>query len=65
MLALVVQHIHRHKLTTKEFFRSAYLWRFGRDCLDISLANDAKRFDETGYLPDYVCKFASSIYGVH
>lgn len=50
MQALVSSHLHIHKLTTKEFFRSAYIHKFGIDCLDVALANDAKRFDEAGYI---------------
>lgn len=64
MQALVSSHLHIHKLTTKEFFRSAYIHKFGIDCLDVALANDAKRFDEAGYIPPYVVNYIISIYGV-
>ena len=63
--ALVSSHLHIHRLTTKEFFRSAYIHKFGVDCLDVALANDAKRFDESGFIPPYVVPYIIHIYGVH
>jgi len=65
MQALLDSHLNICQLKTNEFFKSAYLWKFKRDCLDITLANDVKSFDESGKIPAYVCDYIINIYGVH
>jgi hypothetical protein len=64
MQALAQAHKQNNQLTTREFLRSAYFWRFGHDCSDTSLANDAKNFDDYGSTPDYLVKYLIHIYGV-
>lgn len=64
MQALVSSHLHVKNITTKDFFRTAYVARFGYDCSDTALANDAKNFDEAGRIPDYVIKYMIKLYGV-
>lgn len=65
MQALCNSHLIVHKLTAKEFFRSAYMWKFGKDISDLSLANDAKVFDERGKVPAYTVDYLVHCYGAH
>ena len=65
MQALCNSHLIVHKLTTKELFRSAYMWRFGRDITDQSLTDDTQLFDERGKIPPYIVDYFVHIYGAH
>lgn len=64
MQALAMSHKHVHRLTTHELLRTAYMHRFGKDITCLSLANDAKCFDERGTIPPYLTEYLIHVYGV-
>lgn len=63
MQALCQVHMKNNELTPRQFFRSAYMWKFGKDISDLSLTNDTKLFDERGKVPPYVVDYLIQVYG--
>lgn len=63
MQALCNSHIIIHEMSPRQFFRTAYMWKFGKDITDLALANDAKLFDEYGQVPPYVTDYLIHCYG--
>jgi len=65
MQALASVHMNNHRLTPREFFRSAYMWRFGKDIPPNSLDADIEAFQYTGKLQPYAVDYLINIYGAH
>lgn len=64
MQALCNSHMIVHEMSPRQFFRAAYYWKHDKDIPDLSLANDAKKFDEWGEVPAYVTDYLVHCYGV-
>ena len=64
MQALCTVHLGNHHLSPRQFFRSAYMWKWSKDIPDTSLCNDLKLFAEQGKVPDYVRDYLIHVYGV-
>lgn len=65
MQALCNSHLIVNKLTAKEFFRSAYMWKFWKDITDTALYEDVKAFDEAGKVPAYATAYLIDVYGAN
>ena len=65
MQALASVHMNNHRLTPREFFRSAYMWRFGKDIPPQSLDADIEALQYTGKLQPYAEDYLINIYGAH
>lgn len=64
MLALVSVHIFNNRLTPREFFRTAYMWRFKKDIPPVSLDEDVEGLQYTGKLQPYAIDYLIHLYGV-
>lgn len=63
MQALCKAHLLNHQLQPKQFFRSAYMWKWGKDATDLTLANDLLVYHTSGRLPAYVTDYLVHCYG--
>lgn len=64
MQALADSHVFVQQLSPKQFLRSCYMWKFGKDITDEALNADARDYIEIGKVPAYVCAYLISRYGV-
>lgn len=64
MQALVSVHIQNNRLTPREFFRTAYMWKFQKDIPLVSLDEDVQALQYTGKLQPYAVEYLIYIYGV-
>lgn len=64
MQALCSVHILNHRLTPREFFRTAYMWKFQKDIPPNSLNADIEAFQYIGNLQPYAVDYLIHIYGV-
>lgn len=65
MQALADSHKFVEQLSTRQFIRSAYHWKFGKDISDQALDDDSAAYDERGKVPPYMTDYLLHIYGVH
>lgn len=65
MQALFNAHLKNHQLSPKQFYRSAYMWKFGKDVSDLALANDLMVYQLQGKIPGYVVDYLVHCYGAH
>lgn len=63
MQALIKEMVSLNGSCDKSYFRSAYVWRFGRDLSQDSLEADIRNFNSTGNAPQYVCEYTCHIVG--
>lgn len=63
MQALFNVHLKHHNLSPKQFLRSAYMWKFGKDVSDLSLANDLMVYQLQGKIPNYARDYLIHCYG--
>lgn len=65
MQALCQVHLLNNQLSPRQFFRSAYMWKFGKDATDLMLANDLLSYHTQGKIPAYVTDYLVHCYGAH
>lgn len=63
MLALVQVTCLTKGIAYKDYFRSAYMWRFGKDISQTSLAEDVDIFERQQLIPPYVVDYVVHCYG--
>ena len=63
MQALCDSHIFIQDMTPKQFFRNAYMWKFGKDITDNALDEDAEAFVTAGKVPAYATAYLIHVYG--
>lgn len=51
-------HLEQHKITDTDFFRSAYIWRFGKI---ENVYGDVLQYRVHGVIPSYVAEYVSYI----
>lgn len=64
MQALTQSHMMKNMLSTRQFFRSGYYWKYGKDIPDVTLGIDCNSFDKFGQVPAYIVAYLIHIYGV-
>ena len=64
MQALALVHMNNNRLAPREFFRTAYMWRFQKDISPNSLNADIEAFQYTGNLQPYAVDYLVHVYGV-
>ena len=63
MLALVHVTCETQNISHKEFFRSAYIQKFGKDIPQASLHEDVEDFEQRQIIPPYVVDYVVGMYG--
>jgi|CXWL01.1.fsa_nt_gi hypothetical protein len=62
MLTLIHTHLKEHRLSSIEFLRVAYYWRFDKDMPNASLNDDNDNFRKKGIVPNYVIVYLTHVY---
>lgn len=65
MIALILVTCQTRNCSTRDFFRAAYMRKFGKDISFQSLSEDVEIFEKVGNAPPYVCEYIVGIYGAH
>lgn len=63
MQALADSHKFVNELSTWQFIRAAYMWRFRKDITDEALLIDTEAYDTAGKVPSYISDYLMHIYG--